>query len=100
MNSVNVNNQLDVMNYRANMLHRDVCLLRSRVCLKAGDNLMAKFWGNAAYGFEHRALDTCEQDRLIRLRKEIRLAKVKYNVPMGYLLCDGSEHSEVNNVQE
>lgn len=100
MNSRNVNNQLDALDYRYNMVQRDACAMRSRTALQNKDVGMFHFWTNASRAFERRALDENDTERVERLTKEVRLTWSKENVPAGYFLCDGSEHSysEVKNV--
>ena len=94
------NNQVDVLDYRYNMVQRDACTMRSREALQKKDVDMFHFWANASRAFERRALDENDTERAERLKKEVRLTWSKENVPAGYFLCDGSEHSysEVKNV--
>lgn len=72
MNNRDVNNQLDALEYRYNMVQRDACALRSREALQKKDVDMFHFWANASRAFERRALDEGEQERLTRLQEEVR----------------------------
>ena len=74
--SRSVSNQLDVLDYRVNMLHRDVCVMKSREALKKKKDVdMFKFWANASRAFEHRALDDNNEERMERLKREVREVK-------------------------
>lgn len=71
MNSVNVNNQLDAMNYQMSMLQRDACAMKSREALQKKDVDMFHFWASASRAFERRALDSTPTQRTKRVCTEI-----------------------------
>ena len=71
MNSVNVNNQLDVISYQLNMMHRDACAMKSREALQKKDVDMFHFWASASRAFERRALDSTPTQQIKRVCTEI-----------------------------
>ena len=71
MNNRNVNNQLDALNYRAEMLHSDFCAMKSREALRKKDVDMFHFWANASRAFERRALDSMPTQQVKRVCTEI-----------------------------
>ena len=71
MNNRNVNNQLDALEYRYNMVQRDACAMRSREALQKKDVDMFHFWANASRAFERRALDSIPTQQVKRVCTEI-----------------------------
>lgn len=71
-----MNEQMEVVLYRMNMLSRDTCAMKSREALKKKDLNMFHFWANASRAFERRALDTTSTQQVKRVCEEIK--EVKY----------------------